>query len=105
MNFISAEELNQKITSNSGIKILDVRDSYEYDICEIGGIKIPMSEITDRISELDPNDNFAVMCRSGKRAEAVANLLEKEYQFTSVNVLIGGILGRIEAIDNSLEIY
>ena len=78
---------------------------YEYDICEIGGIKIPMSEITDRISELDPNDNFAVMCRSGKRAEAVANLLEKEYQFTSVNVLIGGILGWIEAIDNSLEIY
>ena len=32
-------------------------------------------------------------------------VLEKEYQFTSVNVLIGGILGWIEAIDNSLEIY
>jgi len=43
------------------------------------------------------------MCQSGRRAEAVVNLLETEYHFPHVFVMEGGINGWIEHVDPSLK--
>jgi rhodanese-related sulfurtransferase len=43
------------------------------------------------------------MCQSGRRAEAVVNLLETEFHFPQVFVMEGGILGWIEHVDPSLK--
>ena len=45
------------------------------------------------------------MCRTGKRAEAVANYMECELGFSDLLILEGGIIGWIEAIDPHLEAY
>ena len=44
------------------------------------------------------------MCRSGKRAEAVANLLVTDFSLTNVYCLDGGILAWKEHIDNTLDL-
>jgi adenylyltransferase/sulfurtransferase len=59
----------------------------------------------NRIDELPKDELIVVMCRSGARAAAMANLLETDYSFKDIAVLDGGILGWIEVVDQSLEAY
>jgi adenylyltransferase/sulfurtransferase len=105
MNYIDANELKTRLDQGEAISILDVREDYETSICSIGGVHIPMSEVKNRIHELDGLEEIVVLCRTGKRAEAVANLLIKDFNFNNVLVLNGGIQSWIDTIDTSLESY
>lgn len=85
--------------------ILDVREQYECDICSIEALQIPMDELFNRLNEIPTDKMIAVMCRSGKRAEAVANILITEHNFKNVVVMDGGILAWIEKYATHLELY
>ena len=85
-------------------EIVDVREPYEYDACNIGSVHIPMGEICNRIADLPKNKNIVIMCRSGKRAEAVANILMTDYSISNVYILDGGILAWKDQIDSTLDI-
>ena len=51
------------------IKLIDVREDYEVDICQIqGSINIPMNSIPGRIHQLDIEQKYAVICHSGVRS-------------------------------------
>ena len=102
MQLISATILHQELNNNSSYEIIDVRESYEYEICNIGSKHIPMAEVCLRLNEFSENKNIVIMCRTGKRAEAIANLLEKEYHMTNVFILAGGILSWKEEVNNNL---
>lgn len=104
MQLISALELFDAMKKNHNFEIIDVRESYEYQICNIGALHIPMGEVCERIAELPKEKQIVFMCRSGKRAEAVANILLTDYSLTNVYVLEGGILSWKEQVDNSLVI-
>lgn len=104
MTWISPLQLKAMMTENK-VCLVDVRESYELDICKIPSLHIPMAEMRNRCSEIQSNENIVVMCRSGKRAEAVANLMETELGFKNITILEGGILNWIETIDTSLESY
>lgn len=105
MKVISPESLKAKKDANEKYCLLDIREPYEYEICKIGGLQIPMGEVVSRIDELPKDQTIVVMCRSGARSAAMANLLETDYHFEDIAVLDGGILGWIEAVDQSLEAY
>lgn len=85
--------------------ILDVREKYEFEICSIEALHIPMDELFSRLDEIPTDIMVAVMCRSGKRAEAVANILITEYGFKNIVVMDGGILELIEKCVPHLESY
>jgi adenylyltransferase/sulfurtransferase len=85
--------------------VVDVREAYELEICKFTAIHIPMEIITERINELDPKLETIFVCKTGNRALAVANLLNKEYDFQNVKVLERGILSWIENIESHLENY
>lgn len=105
MNYINASELKTRLDKGESIVLLDIREPYEQMICSIGGIQIPMAEVESRVSELPSDQEIVVMCRSGKRAEAMANLLVADHSMKNVRVLNGGILAWIDDVDNSLESY
>lgn len=105
MQYISVRELEEKQKSNESFTLLDVREEYECDICSIGGLQIPMGEVLDRSNEIPRDKSVVVLCRSGKRAESVANLLINDLNYTDVQIVEGGILAWIEQIDNKLESY
>jgi rhodanese-related sulfurtransferase len=105
MHYITAIDLKSKQKGGESLTLLDIREDYEREICEIGGLHIPMGEIVDRINEVPKDCLIVVMCRSGKRAESVANLLISDLNYSNVVILEGGILAWIEQVDNQLETY
>lgn len=104
MNLISAQDLNQKMKETNDYFIVDIREPYEYEMANIGCKHIPMGEICDRITELPKDKINVLMCRSGKRAEAVANILQTDFSLPNVLILEGGILAWKESIEPTLNL-
>lgn len=104
MRLISALELHQAMQKGQDFEIVDVREPYEYAVANIGSIHIPMGEICDRVAELPSDKNIVIMCRSGKRAEAVANVLITDHSMMNIYILDGGILAWKEQIDSTLDL-
>ncbi len=47
-----------------GIKVIDVREPFEYEIASIEGVPLlPMSELQNRFTELDPNTQYYLLCK------------------------------------------
>jgi sulfur-carrier protein adenylyltransferase/sulfurtransferase len=105
MNFITVKELQDMIAQGNRPYILDIREPYEFEICSIKSVHIPMGEVNTKVNEIPRNEKVVVMCKSGNRAQALTNFLEKEHSFTNLEVLEGGILAWIEEVDTHLEAY
>ncbi len=101
---ISVEQLKAKM-DKGGVVVVDVREPHELEICKIAGTKhIPLGDIPNRYTELDPKAEILVHCRSGARSAKAANfLLSKGY--TDVANVEGGILAWAERIDKTLATY
>jgi sulfur-carrier protein adenylyltransferase/sulfurtransferase len=105
---ISVKELKQRLdtkeTNNDGFLLLDVREPYEYQIAQIGGLLIPQNDLPNRLGELDKNREIVVHCRSGARSQRAAELL-KANGFEKVSNVAGGILAWSDEIDPSVQKY
>ena len=101
---ISAIELNEAIIKGEDIHIIDVREPYEYAGGNIQSIHIPMGEIIERIAEIPREGKTVIMCRSGKRAEAVANLLRADFGINNIWLLEGGIESWKLTVDPTVEV-
>ena len=104
MKDISVQELAAALKQNKTIILLDVREHYEYRIGHLKCIHIPMDEIPARASELDCEKETYVMCKTGKRAAAVANFLNTNFNFSKIGIVIGGVEAYANEIDQSIEV-
>jgi rhodanese-related sulfurtransferase len=88
------------------ITLLDVREDWEIEKAPVPTdvVHIPMGEISDRLSELDPKKETVVICRSGGRSAQVAQFLERQ-GFAKVFNLTGGILAWSRVIDPRIPQY
>jgi rhodanese-related sulfurtransferase len=86
-------------------QLLDVREPWEVEIAGIeNSIKIPMAEVAQRHSELNPDLPLAVLCHSGGRSARVAAYLA-ERGFTRIANIRGGIDAWSLEIDPTLARY
>ena len=86
------------------VVLIDVREKHEYEFCKIkGSLHIPMNEIPQKISELNPKEKYAIICHSGVRSEMVTNYLNKN-NFYAVNV-VGGIDKWSQDVDPDIKRY
>ena len=100
---ITVNVLKDKIKQGE-VVLIDVREKHEYEFCKIkGSLHIPMNEIPQKISELNPKEKYAIICHSGVRSEMVTNYLNKN-NFYAVNV-VGGIDKWSQDIDPDLKRY
>jgi rhodanese-related sulfurtransferase len=104
MNRITPGDCKKMMDSNQAV-LIDIREPWEVDICSIGGETIPMHKIPELAQNMDKAANYIIMCKTGKRAESVANLLECDYQFQHVAILDGGITAWYCEFDPSKELY
>lgn len=73
--------------------LLDVRQPTEYERAHLPGAKlIPLPQLTDSLSELDPARPTIVYCAVGGRSRMAAQLLAHQ-GFEDVRQLVGGIEG------------
>ncbi len=90
---IFPEELEKMLNDLPGgsLKILDVRQPFEYEEQHIPGAElIPLPDLPERLHELDRNVPWVVYCRTGRRSEMASKILMSE-GFSDVSNLIGGI--------------
>ena len=102
---ITSVELKQRLDRGEKLKIVDVREPNEYQINRIpGSVLIPLGDVPKRYSELDPNDEIVVQCKSGGRSAKAADYL-RTVGFKHVLNLKGGILDWIDKVDPSQPKY
>tara|TARA_X000001036_G_scaffold174370_1_gene164985 strand:- start:530 stop:838 length:309 start_codon:yes stop_codon:yes gene_type:complete len=94
----------KKMLDNNEVILLDVREPYEVEICNVkGSLFIPMNEIPKNVELLDKEKSYAVMCHSGVRSLHVANYLNSQ-GYSALNV-IGGIDMWSLSVDKNLKRY
>ena len=70
--------------------LIDVRTPEEPHSSYLGGKRIPLAELPQRLSEIHRNHPVIVYCQSGPRSMSALKTLLKA-GFTAVNYLIGGV--------------
>ena len=88
-----------------GIKVIDVREPFEYEIAKIDGVPLlPMSELQNRFTELDPNTQYYLLCKVGARSHSAVEFL-REQGFKYVKNVKGGTNAWSDEIDRNLPRY
>ena len=94
----------KKMLKNNEVVLLDVREPYEIEICNVkGSLFIPMNEIPQNIEQLDKEKRYAVMCHSGVRSLYVSNYLNS-LGYSTLNV-VGGIERWAIDLDKNMKQY
>ena len=88
-----------------GIKVLDVREPYEFQIAHVEGVSLlPMSQLAQRFSELNPNQQYYLHCKVGIRSMNALQFL-REQGFKHLKSVQGGITAWSEQIDPTVPTY
>ncbi|CAN5179642.1 hypothetical protein BH09BAC4_BH09BAC4_11220 [soil metagenome] len=74
--------------------VVDVRDEWEFDEFNIGGLNIPLPDIRARKAELLPYTTLIMICTNGVRSRVAAKdlLRQPEFQSKTIYHLQGGIV-------------
>ncbi len=100
-------QLQQRLETGEPLQLIDVRETFEWDIVNLGahGAKlIPLGDLPTRVEEIDPDTDLVLYCRSGARSAGAARHLMAR-GFTRVWNLKGGIHAWAEQIDPSMPTY
>lgn len=104
MNEITVQELKEKKEKGEDFQLIDVREDFEYETSNLGGLSIPLGGILIESEKVAKDKPVVVMCRSGKRSAAAIMQLEQR-GFTNLYNLRGGILAWAAEIDPDLSVY
>ncbi len=105
MKEVTVQELKRMRDNNEPHQLIDVREPHEADIATIGAELIPMGQIVSEADKIAKDKPVIIHCRSGARSATVIMALEKQYGFTNLFNLKGGILAWAKEIDNSVATY
>jgi molybdopterin/thiamine biosynthesis adenylyltransferase/rhodanese-related sulfurtransferase len=102
---INALELNEWQVRGEDLQIIDVREPYEYEICNIGAELIPLATVIENAGRIDRKKKVVVQCKTGNRSGKAIRELEERFGFDNLYNLKGGILGYIDDINPKLTKY
>lgn len=104
MKEVSVQELKEKMDNGEDFQLIDVREDFEYETSNLGGLLIPLGGILIETDKVEKDKPVIVMCRSGKRSAAAIMQLEQR-GFTNLYNLQGGILAWAQDIDPTISVY
>jgi adenylyltransferase/sulfurtransferase len=87
---ITPIELKKRIDQGEKPFILDVRDPSEWNIANIGGKLSPLSDLSQRVDELEADSEIFVLCHHGVRSAHAVNFLRQQ-GFHKIKNIRGGI--------------
>jgi adenylyltransferase/sulfurtransferase len=105
MKEMTVHTLKELMDTQSDFQLIDVREPYEYEICDLGGELIPMGDVMDHVDKIARDKKVVVHCRSGKRSASVIRALEQAHGFDNLYNLEGGVLAWSDEIDSSMPKY
>lgn len=102
---LSPKELSARLARGDDFDLIDVRESYEWDIARIEGAKlIPLGSLPDMMQTLDPHREIVLYCKVGVRSLYAAQGLQ-DAGFTRVSNLTGGITRWSVEVDPAVPRY
>lgn len=107
MRQLSAQSLHEWLADQSRTQpfLLDVREPWEYEYCRIqDSTLIPMSQVSSRLADLEPEADVVVICHHGVRSFHVASFLEQQ-GFGKVYNLQGGVDAWARHVEPTMRKY
>ncbi|MBI4025205.1 MAG: molybdopterin-synthase adenylyltransferase MoeB [Verrucomicrobia bacterium] len=102
---ISVGDLKRRLDAKEDFDLIDVRDPHEWQIVRIPGARlIPLGELPDRLSEVNPGREIVLHCKSGGRSGRALKLL-KEKGYKNLKNVTGGILAWATHVDPTMPKY
>ncbi|MEP6919524.1 MAG: rhodanese-like domain-containing protein [bacterium] len=103
---ITATELKQRLDNGEEIQIIDVREADEVAIATIPNTKhIPLGQVINRMSEIDPSRETVVHCKMGGRSARAIEALQRSGFTGNLTNLKGGITAWSNEVDPSVPKY
>ncbi|MFP4339429.1 MAG: molybdopterin-synthase adenylyltransferase MoeB [Cyclobacteriaceae bacterium] len=102
---IDVQQFRQMRENKEDYQLIDVREPYEYDIAHLGGELMPGKDIDQYVEKIHRDKKVVVHCRSGVRSSRVIEKLEKQYGFSNLYNLKGGLLAWAEKVDPAMPVY
>ena len=92
VELIGPDALAERLASDNGIVVLDVRDDDEFAEAHIpGSVHVPYGHLIERLGELPADRVIATICSGGKRSGLAASLLQREGYDSVIHVGRGGV--------------
>jgi len=103
---VTVQEMKRALDdAKLGIKVIDVREPDEYEIAHVKGVPLfPLSTLPQKFTELDPNVEYYIHCKSGVRSMKALKFL-REQGFKYLKNVKGGILAWADEIDHNVPKY
>ena len=103
---ITATELKQRLDKGEDIQIVDVREADEVAVAKIpNSIHIPLAQVLNRMSEIDPARETVVHCKMGGRSARAVEALKRSGFTGNLLNLAGGITAWSNDVDPSVPKY
>ena len=103
---VTVQELKTLVDSgNEAYQLIDVREPYEYDIANLNGELIPLSQVVQAANKIARDKKVIIHCRSGVRSANAIRELELLHNFDNLYNLKGGILAFSKEIDSTIPTY
>lgn len=91
MKSVTVEELKTLVESKEALHLVDIRENYEFEDGHIENSEnIPMDDLAQNPDRI--NENSILICQSGRRAESLCFILERNHNRSDVKFLEGGII-------------
>lgn len=90
INSIDHVKLNNWLETED-IQLIDVREEYEFESYNIGGINIPIDELEDNFSAIQLDKKTVVICQTGVRSLKAMELLKLNFSEINIYNLKGGL--------------
>jgi len=106
MQQITAAELKQRLDNGEDIQIVDVREDNEVAIGKLpNSIHIPLAQVLNRMSEIDPARETVVHCKMGGRSARAIDALKRSGFTGNLLNLTGGIIAWSNDVDPTVPKY
>ncbi len=101
---LGPEELKTALDAGEPLVLVDVREPWEFELGHLAeATNLPMSQLGNRIDELDPTNEHVLYCHHGVRSlHATMALAQRGLKVRSLR---GGIDGWSELIDPTIPRY
>ena len=96
---ISAQELKEKFETDDDFQLIDIREKYEFNDFNIGGINIPMDDVIKHLRKLNVNKPIVFCCNEGLKSQALIIVLKRKLTNTQLYSLEGGITAYYETFE------
>lgn len=101
---ITPHDLQKLLEADKSVVMIDVRESDERAVSNIGGLHIPLGDFEARIGEIPSNTTVVIYCRSGGRSGKACDKLRGTRATQKILNLAGGMKRWATDIDPSMPV-